>query len=96
MLCIACAVGSQLNFRCDIFKISFSSENKRVDTFYREMSARSCAGADLFKFEARDWCFSEATVKMRSLSFLVRLLSAGTSNLHPLGLICEVEGKQKT
>lgn len=93
---LAYAVGSQLNFRCGIFKISFSCENKNVDAFYKgDMSAWGCTGAELFRFEARDWCFSEATVKMSSLSFLVPLLSSGTSNLHLLGLIGEGEGKKK-
>lgn len=93
---LAYAGGSWLNFGCDIFKISFSFENKNVDAFYKgDMSVRGCTGAEQFRFEARDWCFSEATVKMSTLSFLVPLLSSGTSNLHLLGLICGGEGKKK-
>ena len=93
---MAYAVGCRLNFRYDIFKISFSCENKNVDVFYKDdMSAGGCTGAEQFRFEARNCCFSEATAEMSSLSFFVLLLSSGTSNLYLLGLICEGEGKKK-
>lgn len=50
---LAHAVGSQLKFRCDIFKISFSGENKSTDVIYKgDMSAWGCTGAEQFKFEA--------------------------------------------
>lgn len=52
---LAHAVGSRLNFRCDILKNSFSWENKNVDGFYRDdMSAWGCTGAEQLRFEARD------------------------------------------
>ena len=52
---LAYAVGSPLNFRCDIFKISFPCENKNVDAFYKDdMSAWGCTGAEQFRFEASD------------------------------------------
>lgn len=59
------------------------------------MSAWGYTDAESFWFEAGDSCFSEATVNMSSLSFLLTLLFSGTSNPHLLELICEGEVKKK-
>lgn len=48
------------------------------------ISALGYTGVEQFGFEACDWRFSEATVKMSSLRFLLTLLFFGTSNLHLL------------